>query len=77
MAKRSDVHIDVVLVSSYSKSLTCLASTTGGHFYNINNLSDFSTTINRSIKSKPTEVVNSGTDYQNSGQGYEFINIDE
>ncbi|MBR1619777.1 VWA domain-containing protein [bacterium] len=77
MAKRNDVHIDVVLVSSYSKSLTCLSSTTGGHFYNINNLSDFSTTINRSIKSKPNEVVNTGTDYQNNGQGYEFINIDE
>lgn len=77
MAKRNDVHIDVVLVSSYSKSLTCLSATTGGHFYNINNLSDFSTTINRSIKSKPNEVVNTGTDYQNSGQGYEFINIDE
>ncbi len=77
MAKRNDVHIDVVLVSSYSKSLTCLSATTGGHFYNINNLSDFSTTINRSIKSKPNEVVNSGTEYQNNGQGYEFINIDE
>ena len=77
MAKRSDVHIDVVLVSSYSKSLTCLSSTTGGHFYNINNLSDFSTTINRSIKSKPTEVLNNGAESQNNGQGYEFINIEE
>lgn len=77
MAKRNDVHIDVVLVSSYSKALTCLSATTGGHFYNINNLSDFSTTINRSIKSKPTEVVNTGTEYQNNDQNYEFINIDE
>lgn len=77
MAKRSDVHIDVVLVSSYSKALTCLASTTGGHFYNINNLSDFSTTINRSIQSKPTEVVNTGTEYENNGQNYEFINIEQ
>lgn len=76
MAKRSDVHIDVVLVSSYSKALTCLSATTGGHFYNINNLSDFSTTINRSIQSKPTEVT-TGTEYQNNGQNYEFINIDE
>ena len=33
MRKRSDIHIDVVLVSSYSKSLSCLASTTGGHLY--------------------------------------------
>jgi len=77
MAKRNDVHIDVVLVSSYSKALTCLSATTGGHFYNINNLSDFSTTLNRSIKSKPTDVVNTGTEYQNNGQGYEFINIEE
>lgn len=77
MAKRSDVHIDVVLVSSYSKALTCLSATTGGHFYNINNLADFSTTINRSINSKPTEVVNTGTQYQNNGQNYEFINIEE
>ena len=77
MAKRSDVHIDVVLVSSYSKALTCLSATTGGHFYNINNLSDFSATINRSINSKPTEVVNTGAEYQNNGQNYEFINIDE
>lgn len=76
-AKRSDVHIDVVLVSSYSKALTCLAATTGGHFYNINNLSDFSSTINRSIKSKPSEVVNIGTEFENNGQNYEFINIDE
>ena len=38
MQKRSDVHIDVVLVSSNSRALTCLSSTTGGHFYNINNL---------------------------------------
>lgn len=77
MAKRNDVHIDVVLVSSYSKALTCLSATTGGHFYNINNLSDFSTTLNRSIQSKPTDVVNTGTEYQNSGQGYEFINTEE
>ena len=77
MAKRNDVHIDVVLVSSYSKALTCLSATTGGHFYNINNLQDFTTTINRSIQSKPTEVLNTGTEYQNNGQNYEFINMDE
>jgi Ca-activated chloride channel family protein len=77
MTKRSDIHIDVVLVSSNSRQLTCLTSTTGGHFYNINNLSDFSTTINRSIKSKPTEVLNNSAESQNNGQGYEFINIEE
>ena len=54
MQKRSDIHIDVVLVSSYSSNLTCLASTTGGHFYNINNLGDFSTVMTRSLNSQPS-----------------------
>ncbi|MDY6359304.1 MAG: hypothetical protein SPL76_07340 [Cyanobacteriota bacterium] len=78
MTKRSDVHIDVVLVSSYSKSLTCLASTTGGHFYNINNLSDFSSTVNRSIQSKPTKTPDTSLNGQTqNGQNYEFINMDD
>lgn len=72
MTKRSDVHIDVVLVSSSSKSLTCLASTTGGHFYNINNLSNFSTTINKSIQSSPLPTANTTPPDQN----YEFLNFD-
>ncbi len=72
MSKRSDIHIDVVLVSAYSHGLTCLATTTGGHFYNINNLSDFSSAINKSIQSKPTEVSNS-VKYEND-QKYEYIN---
>ncbi|MBP3821605.1 VWA domain-containing protein [bacterium] len=70
MQKRSDVHIDVVLVSSHSRALTCLASTTGGHFYNIDNLYDFSTTINQSIQSLPTEVNSTP---QNQEQHYEFV----
>ena len=69
MAKRQDVHIDVVLVSSYSKSLTCLASTTGGHFYSINNLSEFSTTVTNSIKSEPVKIMKN----QNNVQSFEFI----
>ena len=67
MKKRSDVHIDVVLVSAFSKSLTCLASTTGGHFYSIDNLSDFSNTLTKAINkepAKPNEIKN---------QSYEFI----
>lgn len=71
MAKRSDVHIDVVLVSSYSKSLNCLATETGGHIYTINNLSDFSTVINNSIQSKPTGIQNP---IQQQEQNFEFIN---
>lgn len=71
MSKRSDVHIDVVLVSSNSRALSCLATTTGGHFYNINNLSDFSTTITNSIQSQPTSVPN--TINNNQQQYYEFV----
>ena len=76
MQKRSDVHIDVVLVSSYSKALTCLATTTGGHFYNINNLSDFSIVINKSIQSQPNPTV-SGSTQKPSEQNYEFIDFNE
>lgn len=72
MAKRSDVHIDVVLVSSSSKALTCLASTTGGHFYNINNLADFTTTINKSIQSAPLPTQN-----VNPTQQYEFVDFEK
>lgn len=73
MSKRSDIHIDVVLVSSYSSALTCLSFTTGGHFYHTNNLSDFTTTINKSIQSKPTPVTNTVIQQEND-QKYEFIN---
>ncbi len=68
MQKRSDVHIDVVLVSSSSRALTCLATTTGGHFYNINNLSDFSTTMTQSIQAQPTTAPIKPVE-----QNYEFI----
>ncbi len=72
MQKRSDIHIDVVLVSSSSRALSCLASTTGGHFYNINNLSDFSTTITNSIQAQPVTVP--GVNYNNNNQQqYEFV----
>ena len=67
MSKRSDVHIDVVLVSSSSKALACLANTTGGHFYTVDNLSDFSTTITQSIQTP------SDTPVQTPNQKYEYI----
>lgn len=73
MQKRSDIHIDVVLVSSYTPNLTCLATTTGGHFYNINNLSDFSTVMNKSMQSQPSVTPNQ---IQQPSQNYEFINDD-
>ena len=67
MRKRSDIHIDVVLVSSYSKSLSCLASTTGGHLYNINNLDDFTKTMTKTIQSQPA------TQQEIKKQSYEFV----
>jgi hypothetical protein len=67
MRKRSDIHIDVVFVSSYSKSLSCLASTTGGHLYNVDNLGDFTTTMTRTSQSKPA------TQQEIKKQSYEFI----
>ena len=67
MKNRSDVHIDVVLVSSYSKALACLSTTTGGHFYNVDNLADFTTTINASMQAQPTIQP------QNQSQKYEFV----
>ena len=67
MKKRSDVHIDVVLASSSSKSLNCLASTTGGHLYNVDRLSDFSTVMTQSIQAEPTKKP------EQRQQNYEFI----
>ena len=67
MSKRTDVHIDVVLVSSSSKALACLSTTTGGHFYTVDNLSDFSTTITQSIQTP------SATPVQTQDQKYEYI----
>ena len=67
MKKRSDIHIDVILASSYSKSLSCLASTTGGHLYNVDNLGDFSRTLTKTIQSQPA------TQQEIKKQSYEFI----
>ena len=68
MNKRSDVTIDVVLVSSSSKALACLSSTTGGRFYTVRNLSEFSNTLTNSLQSQPN------TQSQTKEQKYEFIN---
>ena len=66
MQKRSDIHIDVVLVSSSSRSLSCLSSATGGHFYTVDNLGDFSNVLTNSIQAEPTEV-------EPTQQNYEYI----
>ena len=67
MNKRSDVHIDVVLVSSSSRALTCLSTITGGHFYTVDDLSNFTTAITESVHA-PASTPN-----QTPEQKYEYI----
>ena len=67
MRKRSDIHIDVVLVSSYSKALSCLSTVTGGHFYTVYDLGDFTTAITNSIQTP------ANTQIQTPNQKYEYI----
>lgn len=66
MRQRNDIHVDVVLVSSSSRQLTCLSSTTGGNFYTTNDLSNFSDTLIRSMTTQPNQTQQK--------QNYEFIN---
>lgn len=65
---RTDIQIDVVLVSSNSRELMCLTRETGGNFYTLNNISDFSKTLTRSMTT--TQPVQQ----ESQGQSYEFIN---
>ena len=62
---RSDIQIDVVLVSSNSRALTCVTSETGGNFYTLNNVSELTNTLKKSITSESTSEPQ---------QNYEFIN---
>jgi len=45
VAQRKDITIDVVLVSSNSKELICLAQTTGGKFYNTDDVYSFTNVL--------------------------------
>ena len=56
MSQRNDVHIDVVLVSGWFSKLSCLADTTGGKMYKVNNLSNFSTVLTQSMTTPPKEI---------------------
>lgn len=67
ISKRQDVHIDVILVGSNSSKLSCLAQTTGGKFYTVKNLSNFSTVMKQSMTT-PSSAVQ-----QQNQQYYEFI----
>ena len=73
MNTRRDIAIDVVLVSSNSKRLQCLASTTGGNIYNLSNVNQFANIMKQSIQTPAnTTPVNN---YDNTPQQqYEFIN---
>ena len=68
MRQRNDIHIDVVLVSSYSKELKCISDATGGEFYTTSDVSSFSNILIQSMQSVPQQV---NTPVQK--QKYEFI----
>lgn len=67
MKQRSDIHIDVILVDSNSNKLSCLASTTDGNMYKINDISKFSTVLTQSMQAQP-----SSTPTKQKEQHYEY-----
>ena len=68
--KRRDITIDVLLVSSNSKALKCLSDTTGGKFYNPEDLNSFTSTLTESMtQTKQPAVQNQTEPHQN----YEFL----
>jgi len=69
VSQRKDIAIDVVLVSSNSKELVCLANLTGGKFYNTNDFSGFVNVMQESVNSAPT---NTNTEPEKT-QEYEFM----
>jgi len=74
VSKRKDIVIDVVLVSSYSNNLQCLATTTGGKFYNANNPYNFADAITDSIKTAPNQPQTTQPQQQSQPtQNYEYI----
>ena len=67
VAQRTDITIDVVLVSSNSKELLCLAQTTGGKFYNTDDVYSFTNVLIESMQDTPQSSDPEPT------QQYEFI----
>ena len=67
VAQRKDITIDVVLVSSNSKELLCLAQTTGGKFYNTDDVYSFTNVLIESMQDTPQSSDPEPT------QQYEFI----
>lgn len=67
VAQRKDITIDVVLVSSNSKELLCLAQTTGGKFYNTDDVYSFTNVLIDSMQNTTK------TAEPEPAQQYEFI----
>ena len=75
MATRRDISIDVVLVSTSSRRLQCLATTTGGRVYNLSNANDFARVLTQTINTPPGQNPNQ-TQYipqDEQQQNYEFL----
>lgn len=71
VAQRKDIIIDVVLVSSNSKALVCLADTTGGKFYNTSDVASFTRVLNETLNSAPSDT--NTTSEAEQQQEYEFM----
>ena len=71
VTQRSDITIDVVLVSSNSKELLCLANLTGGKFYNTDDVSSFTRVLKETVNSAPTNPNTPPESEQT--QEYEFM----
>ncbi len=74
MKKRSDIVIDVVLVSSSSSGLYCVANTTGGKIYNPVDVPGFMNVLTKSINEGPTPVQTQvPVQKSEPQQQYEFV----
>lgn len=70
--QRKDITVDVVLVSSSSKSLKCLADTTGGRFYTTDDLSSFASSLYSSMTDQGN-VTNNIPQQPQPQQHYEYV----
>ena len=75
MATRRDISIDVVLVSTSSRRLQCLATTTGGNVYNLSNTNEFARVLTQTINTPPGQSPNQTqyTPHEEQQQNYEFL----
>ena len=55
MSQRSDIIIDVVLVSSSSRKMKCLVEKTNGKIYSLNDVSELPEALSQSINGVQTE----------------------